>query len=109
MTLSTLQPQVDVVIMATLDDPDNETTDTITWQWYRGSSPITGADEGENMRTSIYTPVTGDVSGRLRARAMYDDGEGEDKTAQEDSANRVRRAPAPDSNTDPVVPRPGPE
>ena len=35
---------------------------------------------------------------------MYDDGEGEDKTAQEDSANSVRRAPVPDTNTDPVFP-----
>ena len=48
VTLSTLQPQVDVPITATLDDPDNETQNTITWQWYRGSSPITGADDGEN-------------------------------------------------------------
>ena len=102
VTLSTLQPQVEVVIMATLDDPDNEMTNGITWQWYRGSSPITGADNGENTNTSMYTPATGDVGSRLRARAMYDDGEGKDKMAQEDSANRVRSAP--DTNTDPVFP-----
>ena len=102
VTLSTLQPQVDVVISATLDDPDNQTTNTITWQWYRGSSPITGADDGENSITSMYTPTTGDVGSRLRARAMYDDAEDEDKMAQEDSANSVRRAPT--SNTDPVFP-----
>ena len=102
VTLSTLQPQVDVVIMATLDDPDNETENTITWQWYRGSSPITGADDGASSITSMYTPATGDVGSRLRARAMYDDGEDEDKTAQEDSANSVRRAP--ETNTDPVFP-----
>ena len=102
VTLSTLQPQVDVVIMATLDDPDSETTNTITWQWYRGSTPITGADDGETETESMYTPVAGDVGSRLRARAMYDDGEGEDKTAQEDSANSVRRALA--SNSDPVFP-----
>ena len=100
--LSTLQPQVDRDITATLTDPDNVTADTITWQWYRGSTPITGADDGENMNTSTYTPVAGDVGSRLRARAMYDDDEDEDKTAQEDSANGVRRAP--DTNTDPVFP-----
>ena len=52
----------------------------------------------------MYTPTTGDVGSRLRARAMYNDGEDEDedKTAQEDSANSVRRAPA--SNSDPVFP-----
>ena len=106
VTLSTLQPQVGVVITATLDDPDTETvntiTNTITWQWYRGSSPITGAVDGASSITSMYTPKTGDVGSRLRARAMYDDDEGEDKTAQEDSANSVRRAPDP--NTDPVFP-----
>ena len=102
VTLSTLQPQVDKVIMATLDDPDNENENTITWQWYRGSRPITGADDGENTNSSMYTPTTGDVGSRLRAKAMYNDGEGEDKTAQEDSANSVRGAPA--TNTDPVFP-----
>ena len=100
--LTTLQPQVDVVITATLDDPDNEIPGTITWQWYRGSSPITGAIEGAGSITSMYTPATGDVGSRLRARAMYDDDEDEDKTAQEDSANSVRRAP--ETNTDPVFP-----
>ena len=104
VTLSTLQPQVDVVITATLDDPDNETANTITWQWYRGSSPITGADDGENSITSMYTPATGDIGSSLRARAMYNDGEDEDKdkTAEENSVNSVRRAPA--TNTDPVFP-----
>ena len=102
VTLSTLQPQVDVVITATLDDPDSEIADTITWQWYRGSSPITGANEGENTTTSTYTPAAGDVGSRLRARAMYDDEEDEDKTAQEDSAHSVRQAPA--SNSDPKFP-----
>ncbi len=102
VTLSTLQPQVGREIMATLDDPDNETANTITWQWYRGSSPSTGATAGENTNTSTYTPVAGDIGSKLRARAMYDDGEDEDKTAQEDSANSVRLAPA--TNTDPVFP-----
>ena len=103
VTLSTLQPQVGVDITATLDDPDNVTADHhVSWQWYRGSSPITGAVGGASSTTSTYSPTTGDVGSRLRARAMYDDGEAEDKTAQEDSANGVRRAPT--SNTDPVFP-----
>ena len=66
------------------------------------TAPITGADNGETLNTSMYTPVTGDVRSKLRARAMYDDDEDEDKTAQEDSANSVRRAP--ETNTDPVFP-----
>ena len=38
----------------------------------------------------------------LRATAMYDDGEDEDKTAQEDSAHAVRQAP--ESNIPPTFP-----
>ena len=102
VTLSTLQPQVERVITATLGDPDSAIVGTVTWQWYRGSSPITGANAGENSNTSMYTPKAGDAGSRLRARAMYDDAEDENKTAQEDSANRVRRAP--ETNTDPVFP-----
>ena len=55
VTLSTLQPQVDRAITATLDDPDNETASTVNWQ--RGSSPITSADDGAGMVTSSYTPT----------------------------------------------------
>ena len=102
VTLSTLQPQVGREIMATLDDPDGEDVNTIIWQWYRGSSPITGATNGANSVTSTYEPALGDIGSRLRARAMYDDDEDEDKTAQEDAANSVRSAP--ETNTDPVFP-----
>ena len=102
VTLSTLQPQVGVAIMATLDDPDNETANTVTWQWYRGNSEIVGATDGAGTIMSSYTPTTRDVGSVLRAKAMYDDGEGEDKTAQEDSAHAVREAPA--SNIPPSYP-----
>ena len=51
---------------------------------------------------SSYTPTTGDVGSVLRATAMYDDGEDEDKTAQEDSAHAVRQAP--ESNIPPTFP-----
>ena len=104
VTLSTLQPQVGVAIMATLDDPDNETESTVSWQWYRGTSPIAGATAGDGTVMSSYTPVDGDVGSVLRAKAMYDDGEDEDKTAQEDSAHAVREAPA--SNIPPTFPTP---
>ena len=50
----------------------------------------------------MYTPAAGDIGSTLRAQAMYDDVEGEDKTAQQDSANRVRDEPA--DNTDPAFP-----
>ena len=84
--LSTLQPQVAVAITATLTDPDNATASTVSWQWYRGNSEIVGATDGAGTIMSPYTPTTGDVGSVLRATAMYDDGEDEDKTAQVDSA-----------------------
>ena len=102
VTLSTLQPQVGVEIMATLADPDKETATTVTWQWYRGNSEIVGATDGAGMIMSSYTPATGDVGSVLRATAKYDDGEDEDKTAQEDSAHAVRQAPK--SNIPPSFP-----
>ena len=102
VTLSTLQPQVGVEITATLDDPDNETAGTVTWQWYRGSSPIVNATDGADTTESDYIPTTGDNRSVLRATAMYDDDEGEDKTAQINSYRSVRAAPA--TNNVPVFP-----
>ena len=105
VTLSTLQPQVGEEITATLADPDTITTQgTISWQWYRGNSPITSATAGAGTLTSSYTPADDDVGSALRATAMYDDGEDGDKTAQEYSYRSVRSAPQ--ANTDPVFPIP---
>ena len=100
--LSTLQPQVDQPITATLDDPDNEDASTVEWQWYQGNNPIAAAIDGEGTSTSTYIPAPGDVGSVLRATAMYDDGEDEDKTAREGSYRTVRSAPA--VNTAPVFP-----
>ena len=105
--LSTLQPQVGVEITATLTDPDNIGADdlsSVSWQWYRGNSEIVGATGGPGAIMSSYTPTTGDVGSVLRATAMYDDGEDDDKTAQEDSAHAVRQAP--ESNVPPTFPTP---
>ena len=77
--LSTLQPQVGVVITATLTDPDTiDATDqaAVTWQWYRGNTPIAGATNADvisNVPTSTYTPAAGDIGSVLSAKAMYDD------------------------------------
>ena len=50
MTLSTLQPQVAMcLITATLADPDSATENTVTWQWYRGNRPTTGADDDDQL------------------------------------------------------------
>ena len=108
--LSTLQPQVGVEITATLTDPDTiDATDqaAVTWQWYRGNIAIAGATVATvNVRvpTSTYTPAAGDIGSVLSAKAMYDDGEGDDKTAEQDSAHAVREAPT--SNVPPTFPTP---
>ena len=105
VTLTTLQPQVLVPITANLADPDTITVDgTISWQWYRGSNAISGATNGAGNPTSAYTPAPGDVGSILRATATYRDAEdiANDKTAQEVSYRRVRRAP--ETNTDPQFP-----
>ena len=108
VTLSTLQPQVGVAITATLTDPDNITEAgnlaSISWQWYRGNSEIAGGTNGAGANTSMYTPAAGDVGSVLSAKAMYDDDEGDDRTAQEYSANAVREAPT--SNVPPTFPTP---
>ena len=103
--LSTLQPQVGVIITAMLSDGDNigqENLASISWQWYRGNSPIAGATNGPGAITSMYTPAAGDVGSVLRATAMYDDDEGDDKTAQQDSAHATRETSA--SNIPPTFP-----
>ena len=96
--LSTLQPQVGVAVTATLTDDDNVTQNTVMWQWFRGSTEITGAA----AKTATYPPAPGDVGNHLRAKATYTDGEDEDKSAQADSSRTVRRAPS--SNANPQFP-----
>ena len=81
---------------------DNE--GSIEWQWYRGDSPIPGAINGAGMPTSIYTPTAGDIGSVLSAKAMYDDDEDDDKTAEQASAHAVREAAA--SNVPPTFPTP---
>ncbi len=105
--LSTLQPQVGVPVNATLSDADlrdadgNAVTISPTWQWYRGATEIPGA-------TAIsYTPADGDVGFLLVVKASYDDGEGEDKSAEQPSAHPVRAAPA--TNTPPAFPDQDPD
>ena len=105
--LSTLQPQVDVAITATLTDGDNIGTDnlaSISWQWYRGNIPIAGATDGAGGLTSMYKPTAGDIGSLVSAKALYDDDEGDDKAAEQESAHAAREAPT--SNVTPRFPIP---
>ena len=101
IVLSTLQPQVEIPITAALSDPDNPDLDAnalvgLTWEWLRGEDVIAGATG------ATYTPMVTDVGSVLTARASYEDAEGEDKTAEIESAHAVRAKP--DTNTPPAFP-----
>ncbi len=101
IVLSTLQPQVEIPIDATLSDPDNPNLPAtplvgLTWEWLRGEDVIAGATG------DTYTPMVSDVGSVLTARASYEDAEGKDKTAEIESAHAVRAKPA--TNTPPAFP-----
>ena len=98
--LSSVQPRIGVELTATLEDPDGSISD-LTWQWYRSEHANAGpqcdltetnaiedatfshlhADQQTTLRTS--------VSPCLRARAMYTDGEGADKSEVGEADNAV--------------------
>ena len=103
VTLSSLQPIEGIPLTATLDDPDDVVSGSVTWSWEsspNGSSSWTTID-GETSAT--YTPVAADVTRFLRATASYTDGEDSGKSAHVVSANRVQAAPAP-PNEPPLFP-----
>ena len=67
IVLSTLQPQVEIPITATISDPDNPDATTLvdlTWEWLRGEDVIAGATGGH-----VYT--------HGHRRRLGPDGEGE--------------------------------
>ena len=89
VTLSTLQPKAGVVLTATLTDPDDITTGSMTWQWSsRDGSTWTDI---EDATLATYTPADGDAGNYLRATAEYKDEESTEiaKTAEVVSANAV--------------------
>ena len=91
--LSSVQPQVNTAITATLDDPDEVTSD-ITWSWQRSRAGSRSGWSTIGTATSdSYTPAAGDVGRYLRATARYDDGYSNGKRAQADSENMVRAVP----------------
>ena len=94
VTLSSLQPQVRFQLTATLDDPDDVVSGSVTWLWAgspNGSSSSWTTISGAT--SAAYTPVAADLTRYLRATASYTDGEDSDKSAQVVSANRVQPAP----------------
>ena len=94
VTLSTRQPRDGIELTATHTDPDGDVAE-LTWQWARSPNgtnawtDIVDEDDDQVGKTATYTPGEDDVGHFLRVTATYDDGQGEDKVADEVSANAV--------------------
>ena len=98
VSLSSLQPQVGVELMATLTDPAVEPAqiNAAEWKWEKSRSRTSGwtAIGGTGTETAAYAPVDTTSGYYLRAMATYADPDGEDRPAASAvSANKVRMAP----------------
>ena len=76
LTLSSVQPQVDTALTATLTDPDGPVS--IAWVWERSQDKRTW-EEIKGTIEGSYTPVAADVGAYLRVTVTYTDGTGSDK------------------------------
>ena len=105
VTLLPAQPQVGVVLTASLADPDGAVSGT-TWVWESSADGSTGwttlNGASSTVTTSSYTPVTADLNKYLRATASYTDPESSGKSANAVSANAVQAAPV--TNLEPDFP-----
>ena len=79
VTLSSLEPEEEVRITATLADPDGIASN-IRWQWARSSDGSTGWVDIDEATSGIYTPVPADADHYLRATANYEDRESDTVT-----------------------------
>lgn len=88
VTLSPVQPQVGIVVTASLEDPDGDIS-AQTWAWQRSKdqadwTTIAGAV------SNAYTPVEADADHYLQASTAYMDGHGANKSARKTSAHPVQ-------------------
>ena len=98
VTLSTLQPRVDIPVTATLADADNITADSVSWQWYKGTvtqellvtrdmNECEAADSNDCFikggTSATYTPVAFDVGKTVVAVALYTDGSPNEGNAED--------------------------
>ena len=107
VTLTQIQPQVEIQLTADLDDGDGGESST-TWQWARSSHMNTWTDI-EAAKARSYTPAIADIDSYLRATASYTDRRGDGKTAYmvserkveaETSSNAAPKFPKEDSDED---------
>ena len=98
VTLSVQQAQVNVSLMATYNDLDNERPDSpaLTWKWYLSGSQIPDAGANDVGLMSTYTPVS---AGSLRVEASYTKTDGTKKAVSKTVSVRV--APTAGTNVPP--------
>ena len=111
ISLSALQPQVDVSLTATLTDPDARSVTAMPiinakWKWEQAPAMdgtwtlIPGAGDGATAAdattkaSDAYSPAEETAGMYLRATVTYTDKHGDDKTAMAVSANMVRAMPS---------------
>ncbi len=98
VTLSSTQPQVGVPLRADLSDPDGGVTN-VRWSWSyssaRGARGVWEEPGGTDRLWSTFTPYSLLVGQQVRARAVYDDGQGADKQAQSGATDAVVDVPEP--------------
>ncbi len=101
VTLSSSQPQVGVPLRADLSDPDGG-VNNVRWGWLyssaRGARGVGEEPGGTDRLWSTFTPYSLLVGQQLRARAVYDDGQGADKQAQSALTEPVAGTPDPPGN-----------
>ena len=103
VTLSSLQPIEGTLLTATLDDPDNVGSGSVTWSWRSSPNSTSSGTLISGATSATYTPVAADVNRFLRAIASYTDGAGPSKSAEAVSANAVQAAPV-QPNSPPYFP-----
>lgn len=92
ITLSSVQPQVDTLLTATLKDPDGDVS-AVMWTWEKSTSRSNGWTVISGAAGSSYTPVDDDVDNYLRVKADYTDRRGSGKMAHVISDLVVRVEP----------------
>ena len=92
--LSSIQPEVDIPLSATLSDPDGEITN-LAWSWESSPDGTTEWTTTSGAESDANVPVDGDIGRYLRITAPYADGEGTGKSAQAISHHVVRETHPP--------------
>ena len=90
VSLSTDAPRSGEPLSASLTDPDGSVS-ALSWRWLRSTQE--GWEDIADATAPDYTPRAGDVGRRLQASAAYDDGSGEDRTAQAETGEPVMNDP----------------